>query len=342
MARKLDFIVFGVPRSGTKALVRALNLHPHVYCAMERFHFRADHSRLTFPDSFLDASVIGDRDNAGKIEVIAVELAEKPEVLHAGNKLPRYYFALDRINREVPALKNIWIYRSPYGFMQSWNAGSSIAGADSGRPARSACLACSSFFVASRPVSAWARRSSSFPTSTDLTAPTARCGRRWTRWNFSVQIQISTLRKPSRRSNEAAGSGSSAAGGGISHRLPLRDYEEEILDALQMKQLDAIMDQGRAVRVSEIAAPLRDFLGRAASVLPEAMDRAFIACDNHAVPSFGREYFQRNRAELSSLIKLACGSKALTGFQRYGAYQRLKSLYAQRWALRRRFGGTRV
>jgi hypothetical protein len=121
MARKLDFIVFGVPRSGTKALVRALNLHPHVYCAMERFHFRADHSRLTFPDSFLDASVIGDRDNAGKIEEIAVELAEKPEVLHAGNKLPRYYFALDRINREVPALKNIWIYRSPYGFMQSWN-----------------------------------------------------------------------------------------------------------------------------------------------------------------------------------------------------------------------------
>jgi hypothetical protein len=131
-------------------------------------------------------------------------------------------------------------------------------------------------------------------------------------------------------------------GGGISHRLPLRDYEEEILDALQMKQLDAIMDQGRAVRVSEIAAPLRDFLDRAASVLPEAMDRAFIACDNHAVPPFGREYFQRNRTELSGLIKLACGSKALAGFQRYGAYQRLKSLYAQRWALRRRFGGTRV
>jgi hypothetical protein len=37
MDHPLDFIVFGVPRSGTKGLVHALNLHPHVYCAPERF-----------------------------------------------------------------------------------------------------------------------------------------------------------------------------------------------------------------------------------------------------------------------------------------------------------------
>ena len=121
MAKQLDFIIFGVPRSGTKALVRALNLHPHVYCAMERFHFRTDHSRLTFPDSFLDTSAIRDADDLAKIEDMHEELAAKDEVLHAGNKLPRYYFALDRLNREVPGLKNIWIYRSPYGFMPSWN-----------------------------------------------------------------------------------------------------------------------------------------------------------------------------------------------------------------------------
>jgi len=30
MSHPLDFIVFGVPRSGTKALVHSLNLHPHV------------------------------------------------------------------------------------------------------------------------------------------------------------------------------------------------------------------------------------------------------------------------------------------------------------------------
>jgi hypothetical protein len=122
----------------------------------------------------------------------------------------------------------------------------------------------------------------------------------------------------------------------------LLDYEEELLDALPMKQLDALMDQGRGVMVPEIASPLKDFLDRAASALPGAMDRAFLACDNHAVPSFGRDYFNRNRAELGGIIKLTGGSKALAGFQRVGAYQRLKSLYVQRWALRRRFAAMRL
>jgi hypothetical protein len=53
MARELDFLIFGFPRSGTKALIRELNLHPHVYCAQERFHFGTDHSRLVFPIPFL-------------------------------------------------------------------------------------------------------------------------------------------------------------------------------------------------------------------------------------------------------------------------------------------------
>jgi hypothetical protein len=39
--------------------------------------------------------------------------------------------------------------------------------------------------------------------------------------------------------------------------------------------------------------------------------------------------------------RFAGASKALAGFQRVGAYQRLKSLYAQRWALRRRFASIR-
>ena len=39
-------------------------------------------------------------------------------------------------------------------------------------------------------------------------------------------------------------------------------------------------------------------------------------------------------------MKFAEGSKALAGFQRFGAYERLKSVYVQRWALRRRLGST--
>ena len=104
-----------------------------------------------------------------------------------------------------------------------------------------------------------------------------------------------------------------------------------------MRELDQIMEQGRGLMVSELARPLHDFLARCAEALPDALDRAFAACDNRAVPSFGRDYVQRNRVELGGMIRLAQGSKALAGFQRFGPYERLKSVYVQRWALRRRF-----
>ena len=116
MPAQLDFIIYGVPRSGTKGLVRGLNLHPHVYCAMERFHFRDDHTALTFPDSFLDARNIT-RPKPAEDQSSPTELAKKGNIRLAGNKFPRYYFGLDRINRELPNLRNIWIYRSPYEFM---------------------------------------------------------------------------------------------------------------------------------------------------------------------------------------------------------------------------------
>jgi len=75
--------------AGTKALVHALNLHPHVYCAEEHFHFRADHSRIIFPDTFLDASDGSDEEALKKIKHISNELARKGEITHAANKLPR-------------------------------------------------------------------------------------------------------------------------------------------------------------------------------------------------------------------------------------------------------------
>jgi hypothetical protein len=332
MARPLDFIVFGVPRSGTKGLVRALNLHPHVYCAMERFHYRADHSQLSFPDSFLDARDIRDRQDLGKITHIRAELAKKSEIRHVGNKLPRYYFALDRINLEVPALKNIWIYRSPYGFMQSWNRreldskkGQWPAG-QVGLFGLLELLCCiekclgltKDIFVFSYGYGLNRSAEGTLQALDFLGAAPDFYDRR----SFEEK-QLSRRRKGSRR-------------------LPLRDYEDEMLDALQIRDLDAIMDQGRGVMVSEVAASLRDFLGSIADILPGAIDRAFLACDNRAVPPFGREHFKRNRTELSGLLNLSDGSKVLAGFQRVGPYQRLRSLYVQRWALARRLASIRL
>jgi len=76
---------------------------------------------ISFPESFFDATSIELVRHRAKIDQVKAELAQKKEVSHAGNKLPRYYFVLDRLNREVPELKNILIYRSPRGFMPSWN-----------------------------------------------------------------------------------------------------------------------------------------------------------------------------------------------------------------------------
>lgn len=329
MTKPLDFIVFGVARSGTKTLVRALNLHPHVYCAQERFYFRADHSQITFPNSFLDSSIIGDRYDLEKITRIREALAEKSDIRHVGNKLPRYYYRLEQINRDIPALKNIWIYRSPYGFMQSWNRRE--VNRLSTRKGR------------------WRAGQVGLFGLLELLCCIDNCVRlKKEIFIFPYEQGLNRSPKPITRALEFLG-----ADPGLHdratfetrylnrrrnppHRLPLKSYENEILDTLRMRELDQIMEQARGSMVSELAVPLRDYLQSIAGVLPRAVDRAFAACDNPAVSSYGREHFNRNRAELAGLIKFAHGSKALADFQSFNLYQRLKALYVQRWMLKRR------
>jgi hypothetical protein len=326
MGHPLDFIVFGVPRSGTKALAHALNLHPNVYCAPERFHFRTDHSRISFPDSFLDASDGSDEESVEKIQQISNELARKVDVTHVGNKLPRYYFALHRINREVPALKNIWIYRSPYGFVQSWNRrelGKERGNWPAGQIGLFGLL---ELFCCIEACVSLTKDVLVFPYDHGL--------------NRSVEPVLQALeflgadpklypwKRFERRQLPSHQDGS--------HRLSLKDYEQRLLNVLNIKELDAILHQERSMRLFEVAASLKDYLRSIASILPRALDEAFAACENRAVPSYGRTYVWRNREELSWLLRLAQDSKTLADFQRLGLYQRLKSLYLQRWRLKRR------
>ena len=327
MSRPLDFIVFGVPRSGTKALVRALNLHPQVYCAMERFHFRADHARLSFPESFLDRNGVRRQDDVAKIDRIAKSLEAKEEVRFAGNKLPRYYFALDRINREVPRLRNIWIYRSPYGFMPSWNRreaerhrGHWPAGQIGlfGLLELLVCIENSLNLGTEVFVFPYMRGLGDCPdvilqALEFLGADPAQYDRR----SFEKKQDLQGSKRGGRR---AAGS----------HSPALRDFEQDLLEVLHIEDLDALLEQDRGLLLSEVSAQLSDYLARITPHLPRVIDRAFSACDNRAVPSFGREYFKRNRRELKGLLKRAQGSEALASLQRFGAYERLKSLYVQR------------
>jgi hypothetical protein len=338
MSRPLDFIIFGVARSGTKALVRALNLHPHVYCAMERFHFRTDHSRITFPQSFLDTSEIRDPIDLKKNERMSEELAKKEDVRHAGNKLPRYYFALERINQEVPALKNIWIYRSPYGFMPSWNRrelenqrGQWPAG-QVGLFGLLELLVCIGSCLRLR------KDVFIFPYEHGLSDSPAVTLQALEFLGADPSLydgKTFEQRQRRRRKTQLLRKGSG------SRRSDLKVYEEELLDALQVQTLDSILRLDRGVMLSELAAPLGDYLDRIVGVLPRALDRAFSACDSRAARSFGREHFRRNRAEFKDLLKRADGSKVLAGFHRFGVYDRLRALYVQRSALRRRLSSIR-
>jgi hypothetical protein len=318
--------VFGVPRSGTKTLVRALNLHPHIYCAMGRFHFRADHSKITFPDSFLDAGNITATHDLGKIKRIRADLATKVEIRYAGNKLPRYYFALDRINAELPALKNIWIYRSPYGFMQSWNRRELESRKGRWRAGQVGLFGLLELVCCIENCVRLPKDIFVFPYEHGLN-----------RSPEPVEQALAILGADpllhDRKTFEADYLGRRQV---APHRLQLASYEEEILDTLRAKELDAIMIQTRGVMVSELAGALRSYLDNIYPVLPRAIETAFSGFDNQAAPSFAREYIKRNREELVGLFQHAAGSKVLADYQSFGLYQRLKALYVQRWALKRR------
>lgn len=332
MPRPLDFIVFGVPRSGTKTLVRALNLHPHVYCAMERFHFRADHAQIVFPDSFLDASNIRDRHDLGKVKRIQEDLRTKGEIRRAGNKLPRYYFALARINLEVPALKNIWIYRSPHGFMQSWNRRELNSHKGRWRAGQVGLFGLLELFCCIDSCLKLQKDVFVFPYEHGL--------------NRSLEPVAGALAflgaDPALHDVKKFEADYLSQRHDAPHRLTLAPYEEEILDTLRIRELDAIMEQGRGVILAGLADPLRTYLDSIAEALPLAIDRAFSECAHTSVPTFAREYIKRHRVELGGLFSLASASTALAEFQRFTAYQRLKALYVQRWALKRRLAAVRL
>ena len=116
--RALDFIVFGVGRSGTTALATSLNLHGDILCGIERFHYNVAPVLIDFPHSFEDTSF---KCNALHLEATRMLFASKgPGVAFAGNKHPRYYCNLDAWRTFKPDLRKIAIYRSPYEYLASW------------------------------------------------------------------------------------------------------------------------------------------------------------------------------------------------------------------------------
>lgn len=115
--RNIDFLLMGVPRSGTTALTSAINLHPDLLCGAEVLNDHRPHRDLDYPRTFLalDSLPVKAR------ERLAHLISTKPNPRLIGNKLPRYYFNLESLLGQIPDARLIWIYRSPKQFCASWN-----------------------------------------------------------------------------------------------------------------------------------------------------------------------------------------------------------------------------
>jgi Sulfotransferase family len=304
--RGLDFIVFGVPRSGTKALARALSLHPYVYCALERFSYRRDHSKLVFPGSFTRADALSGPHGRSKVHRVRADLARKGEINHVGNKQPRYYFALERVNREVPGLKNIWIYRSPAGFIQSWNR----------KEAR-------------HRTSRWSAGQVGVFGALELVAAIESCARlpqevflfpyeRGLNWSTEPILQaLDFLGADGRLFDLKRFEQKYLPGARDRVRAPLAAHEQELVDALQLGDLDRMLvDRCGALTADEKSA-LAQCLDSISGRLAGAFDCAFQAYgDNPAVASFAATYFHHYRDELRELVPGLEGSQTLARFER--------------------------
>ena len=111
------FLVTGVPRGGTTACSNALNEHPGVFCAFERFSWPIDLAAYPFELEDLrnpevpDPSFIKDDRNLPQ---------DKRDLAAFGNKKPRYYMTLPDLLDRRPA-KVVFVYRSPAPTAASWN-----------------------------------------------------------------------------------------------------------------------------------------------------------------------------------------------------------------------------
>lgn len=313
--RGLDFIVFGVPRSGTKALARALGLHPQVYCALERFSYRRDHSKLVFPDSFTRIEVFSGPHGRSKVRRTRADLARKAEVRHVGNKQPRYYFALERVNGEVPGLKNIWIYRSPAGVVQSWNRKAAQHRISHWSAGQLGVFGVLELVVCVEQCARLPQDVFVFPYERGLNRSTG-----------PILETLDFLGADRRQFDLERFEQKYLPGARDRVRLPLAAHESELIDALQLGEVDRLLVDRCGVLTAAEKRALEEHFDSISARVPDAVDRAFRAYeDNPAVAEFATAYFRRYRDELGGLLQMLEGSDTLARLERGRVRDRIRS-----------------
>lgn len=109
--RPLDFIVFGVPRSGTTAAARYINCVDQVHCGIEGFGYRQDHRLIEGPKAFIDNPF--HPFNERSLKFSREDIARKGDKIRVfGNKLPKYFYRLNGVLSEIGTPRAILCYRN--------------------------------------------------------------------------------------------------------------------------------------------------------------------------------------------------------------------------------------
>jgi len=122
--KKLDFVVAGVPRSGTTVMQVLLNALPNVVCFSELFEEELDHSTLDVPAALLSMSRspnVPENKRHAANHWLTVLNGKDLSTLTIGNKMPRYYCCLRRILDELHPTKAILSVRELPDLMKSYN-----------------------------------------------------------------------------------------------------------------------------------------------------------------------------------------------------------------------------
>ncbi len=116
MTRKLDFIVFGMPRGGTSAVGRYLSAVKEIHCAQEVVPVNGNHAILDVPDCLLASTGKNWRSSS-----VADVTARRDTSRYYGNKRPQYFYRLNGVLEELDNCPAIACVRNPRSVALSYS-----------------------------------------------------------------------------------------------------------------------------------------------------------------------------------------------------------------------------
>lgn len=116
MIRKLDFVVFGMPRGGTTAVASYISAVDALFCSNEVFPTFMDHSGLDIPAAFLEQQA--NLQNPRSVDDIRTR---GDEILRFGNKTPTYFYRLNPLLEELDNCPAIACVRDPRAVANSYS-----------------------------------------------------------------------------------------------------------------------------------------------------------------------------------------------------------------------------